>query len=76
MKLRIDMLTSNEPKKITGTANLSEEQQKLLVLLHRGKMNDVGIMSQLLLTERDYYQLKKDLQLKILRVLFEQNQAG
>ena len=72
MKLRINMLTGEELRRITEAANLSEDQRKLLVLLHQGRMNDIGIMSQLHLAERDYYRLKKDLQVKILRALLEQ----
>ena len=71
MKIRISMLSQEELAKITERENMTEEQKKLLLLLHSNKKSDTGIMQELHLGGRKYYQLKREVHLKVIRQLLE-----
>lgn len=50
---------------------MNEDQKKMLYLLHDNKSNDVGAMSEMHIGNRSFYQTKKELYLKVLKVLLE-----
>ena len=73
MKLKVHMMTAEEIRSLAESGSLSEQETRLLYLLHRDRTNDVGAMREMHIGGRQYYQVKRGLSLKILRSLLESN---
>jgi hypothetical protein len=69
MKLRLTALSRDEIERIRESGQLTQEQSRLLSLLASDKLTDEGAMRKLSMSSTEFYRVKKELKLKILRVL-------
>ena len=69
MKLRLTALSRDEIERIRESGQLTQEQSRLLSLLASDKLTDEGAMRKLSMSSTEYYRTKRELKLKILRVL-------
>ena len=71
MGIKVSALTKKEFEKIKAEANFTELQLKIFEELNRDEVYDVGIMTKLGLSQREYYEVKKITVDKVIRIALE-----
>ena len=71
MGIKVSALTKKEFERIKAEANFSELQLKIFEELNRDEVYDVGIMTKLGLSQREYYEVKKITVDKVIRIALE-----
>ena len=71
MGIKVSALTKKELERIKAEANFTELQLKIFEELNRDEVYDVGIMTKLGLSQREYYEVKKITVDKVIRIALE-----
>ena len=71
MGIKVSALTKKEFERIKSEANFTELQLKIFEELNRDEIYDVGIMTKLGLSQREYYEIKKIVVDKVIRLANE-----
>jgi hypothetical protein len=71
MGIKVSALTKKEFERIKAEANFTELQLKIFEELNRDEVYDVGIMTKLGLSQREYYEVKKITVDKVIRIALE-----
>ena len=71
MGIKVSALTKKEYEAVKSLANFTELQAKIYEELHRDEVYDVGIMTKLGLSQREYYEVKKITVDKVIRIALE-----
>jgi hypothetical protein len=71
MGIKVSALTKKEYEAVKSLANFTELQAKIYEELNRDEVYDVGIMTKLGLSQREYYEVKKITVDKVIRIALE-----
>lgn len=71
MGIKVSALTKKEYETVKSLANFTELQAKIYEELNRDEVYDVGIMTKLGLSQREYYEVKKITVDKVIRIALE-----
>lgn len=68
MKIQIGALTKKELEAIIAEANFTKEQRMIFDALNKDEVYDYAIMTQLAMSSRKYYEVKKTTVDKVVRI--------
>jgi hypothetical protein len=71
MGIKLSALTKKELERIKAEANFTQKQLMIYEELNKDEVYDQGIMLKLMMSAREYYELKKIVVDKVIRLALE-----